>query len=243
MQHRLEVVGQFDFAHGRTHVAHAGGVELLLFLVADDAAFDPVEQGDFGRKTAHEHGVADRVGFRRDDGDALVDHVVAVADGAQADGAAGDGVAPVVHRQALVDDAGRHDDGEGAHFAALITADKGAVLDAQAVDAGLGDLAAIFVQLGAQIVEQHVAAHTLGKTGVVVRDGNPAGAAVALVEHRHLAHEAAQINGGGQAAGTAADDEGIVDGGCFIWLVHGRSIFVIESHAKPYCAAASRRRR
>jgi len=180
-----------------------------------------LEQRDVAAEGAHEEGVADRVGFGGGDGDALVDHVEAVADRAQAHRAIGDRFAPVLDRQAGVGHAGGHQDGEGADLRDFalgcvfgnVVGHEQAVFEAQVDDLARHHGAAVALELDRQVAEQDVAGHAFRKAGIVVRDRDQAQPAVALVDQGDFAGEAAQVDGGGQAAGAAADDERIVDGG------------------------------
>jgi hypothetical protein len=52
---------------------------------------------------------------------------------------------------------------------------------------------------------------------MIVRAGNPARAALAAIDDEDVEVEAREVNGGGQAGGTAADDQAIED-----WLIHAQ---------------------
>ena len=88
-------------------------------------------------------------------------------------------------------------------------ADEQAILDAQPGDLTRNHMPAIVAELGAQVLQQVLAVNALRKAGVVVRDRNPAQPAVALVDQRDIAGEAAQVDAGRKPAGAAADDEGV----------------------------------
>src|SRR5690606_18934109 len=80
---------------------------------------------------------------------------------------------------------------------------------AQLVNRARRNLAIHVRELGAHAFKQVGAADAIGKTGIIVGQGNQACPAVAGIDQQDIPVESAQINGGGESGGPATDDEAI----------------------------------
>lgn len=99
----------------------------------------------------------------RHNGDALVDHVIAVAYWAQSHGAGSHRFAPVLDRQAGVGDAGGQHHRARDKLAIPILCHEQITVTAQAGHFAFGNVAIVLAQLAAQVVEQLMATNTIGE--------------------------------------------------------------------------------
>ncbi len=136
--------------------------------------------------------------------------LVAVADGTDAHQALAHAIAEGVELRLGVDHAGRQQHlARGQGLAGREGGEEMSVPAFQALDRATQYLGPEPPGLAAQALQQFLPAAAVGEAGQVVAAGDPGGAALMAVDHLEASPEAPEVDGGRQARGARADDQGV----------------------------------
>jgi len=150
--------------------------------------------------------------------------LIAIADRAQPHLAGVNGRLDVGHVRQPVLDTGGEDDPPGDAAALAVTHAEALDMRLDVLDLAVLQACAVASGLFAQPGQQVVAADARWKARVVARPRYPRGAAAAGIDHQTAASEARQVQRGGEAGGTAADDQAVGHGGLRVRLLEGHGV-------------------